>query len=121
MSDGQETLISQAQMNTAIKSPEHLKEWVIKSNRQWVVLNGAELVDALPYPHGHDAFMQVVMAYRDHRATKPSGETEEINGQTIPLMKTERLGLVELDRCIRYLVSEAGSIDPNWSLDSSAL
>jgi hypothetical protein len=121
MSDGQETLLSQEQMNVAIKSPEHIKEWLIKSGRQWIVFNGSDLVEALPFPHGHDALMQVIMAYRDHRAGIPSGEVEMIDGKEVPLMKGERLELPEIDRCIRSLITEAYSIDPKWSLENPPL
>lgn len=121
MSDGQATLLSQEQINTAIQSPEKLREWLLKSGRQWMVFNGKELVDALPFPDGHEALMQIIMVYRDHRSTIPSGDVEVVDGQDVERMKGERLELVELDRCIRSLIEEAGRIDPKWSLDNPPL
>lgn len=113
-------------MNTAIRSPEHLKEWVVESGRKWIVLNGEEMVEALPFPHGHDALMQVIMAYRDHRALIESGEyrmEEDPRGEPIrvPVMKGERLTIQELDRCIRALIGEASQLDPKWSIENPAL
>ena len=107
----------------AIKDAEHLKKWLEKSGRTWIVLNCTELVDALPFPDGLDAFMQIIACYRDHRRGVPTGEIEVQTDPTlgkeiqVPLMKDENLSVVELDQAIRYLISQVTELDPDWSIE----
>lgn len=119
------------QIQTAMKSPEHLREWLDASGRRWLVFDGVELVKALPWPHGVEAFMQVIAAYRDERRTVWTGKMEKFKGknavtgeeidQEVKVMKGEHLEVEELDRAIRYLVGQIMELDPNWSLDKPAL
>ena len=118
---------SEAQLRVAMTDPQHLKEWVRRSGRTWMVLNGLDLVDALPFPEGAQALVQVIQCYRDHRATKATGRTEQqVHPVTkeqvgLDIMKTEELEIEEIDRAIRYLIGKASTIDPNWSLDGTPL
>jgi len=107
---------SEAAMRVAMQSPEKLKTWLQASGRQWVVLNGPQLIDALPWPEGVQAFMHVVAAYRDHRSTIPTGETENVGGEKVDLYHGEVLTLTELDRCIRFLIGKATELDSTWTL-----
>lgn len=114
------------QANVAMKSPEHLKLWLSETGRRWLVLNSLDLVDALPWPDGVQAFLQVCMAYGGHRMAQPSGRKEVITTPTgekveVDVMKTDQLELEELDRAIRYLVAQAYERDPNWKLENPAL
>lgn len=128
-SDGMQ--LSQEQINVAMKSPDHLKQWLDKTNRRWIVFSGMDLVEALPWPGGVEAFMQVVMAYRDHRRAVWTGRTQRVAGrhpktgesfdQEVKVMKGEALEVEELDRAVRYLVAQILERDPNWSLEKPAL
>jgi len=102
------TVLPQHQINTAIKSRQHLKDWLANSGREWIVINSSDWVDALPFPDGHEMFRQMCDLYREHRAT-------------LPVMKQETLTIEELDRAIRYLVRQASELDSNWSLEDPAL
>lgn len=111
----------------AMSSPEHMKEWLEKSGRRWMVFNGMELIDALPWPEGVQEVMDVISLYRNHRRTIPSGRTETIiepvtrKEVTLPLCKDEHLELEELDRCVRYLIAQIYELDPKWSLENPSL
>lgn len=114
---------SEAQMRVSMQHPEHLKSWLVASGRRWLVINALELVDALPWPAGVDAFLQIVAAYRDHRGAMPSGRMEVIahpNGEsiTVPVMKGETLEVEELDRAIRYLIGQITAKDSTWKLEN---
>jgi SAM-dependent MidA family methyltransferase len=119
--------LSQEQLNTAMRSPTHLKQWLDVTHRRWLVFNAMELMDALPWPSGVEAFMQVVMAYRDHRRTIDSGRTElveePLTGEMVevPACKDENLEVEELDRAIRYLVWQIREKMPGWSLERTPL
>jgi hypothetical protein len=119
----QDLALSQEQLNTAMKSPAHLKQWLKATHRRWLVFNAIELMDALPWPSGIEAFMQVVMTYRDHRRTIDSGRTElveePLTGEKVevPVCKDEGLEVEELDRAIRYLVGQIRERQPGWSLE----
>jgi hypothetical protein len=119
--------LSQEQLNTAMRSPVHLKQWLDATHRRWLVFNAVELMDALPWPSGVDAFMQVVMAYRDHRRTIESGRTElveePLTGERVevPVYKDEGLEVEELDRAIRYLVGQIREKRPEWSLEQASM
>lgn len=116
--------MSQAKMRVAMQSVEHLKRWLEASGRRWLVFPAMELVDALPWPSGVEALMQIVAAYRDHRAAIPSGRTEKIfdpvshEELVIPVMKGETLEVAELDRAIRYLIGQITERDSSWKLEN---
>ena len=118
----EEKQLSNEAIRTAMRSPEHLKAWLEASGRNWIVFNGPDLVDALPFPDGVQAFMHVVMAYRDHRRAQTGNRTEEVVNpktkklETIPVMRTDALELEEIDRCIRFMIGQATSINPDWKL-----
>lgn len=106
-----------AVLRTRMSSPAKLIEWLEASGRTWIVFNARQFVEAQAWPDGVSAFMQCVAAYRDHRSTIPTGDTETIEGVTVPKFHTEALTVTELDRVIRYLISQASSLDPTWSLE----
>lgn len=118
---------SERQIRVAMKSPEHLKGWMHASGRRWLLLNGDHLVDALPWPNGVEAFMQVVACYRDHRAALDTGETQLIENpdtgemDEVPLYYPEPLTLTEMDRAIRWLVGQITELDSDWKLENPPL
>lgn len=131
MTDAQESKspieLSEEQMRTAMKDQGHLKKWLVESGRKWIVLNGDHLVDALPWPTGVEAFMQVIACYRDHRAALDTGETQLVeNPKTkemdeVTMFYPETLTVTEMDRAIRWLVGEVTNIDPDWKLTNPPL
>lgn len=130
MTDAQEKSkieLSEEQLRTAMKSQEHLKKWVEESGRRWLVLNGAHLVDALPWPSGVEALMQVIACYRDHRAALDTGETQLVENPItkemaeVPMYYPETLTLTEYDRAIRWMVGQVTEIDPDWKLTNEPL
>jgi len=114
---------SEAQIRIAMKDPEHLKRWLEESGRRWVVFAAKDLVDALPWPEGINAFVQIVQAYRDHRAAQPSGRKAKVWDEhahamvEVPEMKGELLEVEELDRAIRFLISQITAKEPSWKLE----
>lgn len=114
-----------ATSRTAMAVPAHLKAWLKASGRAWLVINGDELVDALPWPGGVQEVMDLVSMLARHRATKPSGRFGQVKDPLtkemvdIPVMKTEVLEPDELDRAIRYLVAQMRQHDPDWSLETT--
>ena len=119
--------LSEAQIRTAMKSKEHLKRWVHESGRQWFLLNGDHLVDALPWPSGVEALMQVFACYRDHRAALDTGETQLVEHAITkemvetPLFYPETLTLTEMDRAIRWMVGRITELDYTWKLTDAPL
>jgi len=119
--------LAAAQMRVAMKSVEHLCEWLEASNRRWLVFDALELVKSLPWPNGVEALMQIIACYRDHRAAQASGRTEELKHSLtgelskVPIMKGDQLEIEELDRAIRYLIGIASTKDTTWSIDRSPL
>ena len=118
---------SERLLRVSIKDAEHLKAWLEKSGRRWLVFNAIELVDALPFPDGVDTLIQLIACYRDYRSVQPTGRVESIQeptlGKTVaaPIYKGEALEVEELDRAIRYLIRQITDKDPDWSLNNEPL
>lgn len=106
--------------NVAMDSPERLKRWLQASNRQWLVLNTTDLVDALPWPGGVETLMEILNVYREHRLTIPVTE-EMARGLTVERGKREQLEVAEIDRAIRYLVGLITDELPEWHLGNDPL
>lgn len=111
-----------------MQSAEHMKRWLAASGRTFLVLNAADVCEALPFPGGHEALMQIIEAYRDHRRVFQTGRFERMKHPdntkdhiNVPIYKSEFLELDELDRCIRELVGHALALDPNWRLENAPL
>jgi hypothetical protein len=116
-----DTLTAEA-VRTAMKDPSHLREWLEASGRRWLVFDALDLVEALPWPAGVEALIEIINCYRDHRRCQPSGrvrveETDVLGKVEVPVMKSDQLEIEELDRCIRYLIGLASNRDPKWSLE----
>ena len=108
---------SEAAMRVALGSPEKMKAWLQASKRTWLIFNAPQMVDALPWPDGVHALMQIVAAYRDLRSTIPTGDTENIDGVSVRKYHGETLTVPEMDRCIRDLIGQITEMDPTWSLE----
>lgn len=97
----------------------HLKAWLMASDRQFLVLNTADLVDAMPFPDGVELVQQVIAAYSQHRAMRESGWVHDMpeslkarftqRGQvapsTMPVMVDEAPTLEEIDAAILQLTA----------------
>lgn len=118
---------AKALLRVAIKDAGHLKSWLEKSGRKWLVFNSVDLVDALPFPDGVDTLIQLIACYRDYRSVQVSGRTETVKEPVLghvvdmPVYKGEKLEVEELDRAIRYLIRQVTDIDPNWSVNNEPL
>ena len=114
-------------LRIALKDPEHLKRWLQETGRRWMVLDSVDLVDALPWPDGVDALIQILACYRDHRQGRSSGRTEKMKDPIlgrqveVPIMKTDVLEIEEMDRAIRHLIRQASEKDPTWKLENPPL
>ncbi len=119
--------LSPEQLAVAMKDPGHLKQWLEASGRRYMVFPAMELVDALPWPGGHEALLQIIAAFRDHRRVMETGryafEEHPVTHEKVkvPVYKSELLEPEEVDRAIRYLVERMLEHDPSWSLEKPAL
>lgn len=113
--------------NVAIKSPDKLKEWLLASDRAWVIFNSIDLVDSLPWPEGVDDMSRVVACYARYRQTVPSSRVDKVKdpvtGESIevPKFKTDQLEKEEVDRLIRFLIRQQSERFPEWKLDDPPL
>ena len=123
--------LSQEQINTAMKDPNHLKKWLEESGRKWLTFNTKDLVNAMPWPEGAQAFAQIISMYRDQRRTIATGRVEiqkhidnvsdkEVDVE-VPIFKDETLEIEELDRAIRHMIGLASKKDPSWKLTNAPL
>lgn len=116
--------MSQRILNVSIRDKGHLKEWLEKSGRRWLVFDSRDLVDALPFPDGVDDFMRVVACYREYRGQQATGKVEVQKDPTlgkeisIPTMKSDLLEVAELDRVVRYCIRQITEKDPTWKLEN---
>jgi len=65
--------LTEQQQNVSIKSQDHLRRWA-QREAPWVVFRGVDLVDALPFPDGHQMLQHLVSAYRSQRIMIPDEE-----------------------------------------------
>lgn len=114
------------QVNTAIKTPDHLIKWLHATNKPWLVFRMEDVVRGQSWPEGVQALILLIQGYKDYRSTVGTGQKEAIPHPTrgkihVDRMKGEDLELQELDQCIRWLIAKAVDRDPNWSLEQPAL
>ena len=108
--------------NVAIKSPEHLKAWLEETNRKFLVFKATDLVDALSWPDGVEALMQIIAFYRGYRQGIPSDCVRQVESLVPGVMgvevvfKSDQLEVSELDTAIRYLIGLVTKKDSNWQL-----
>lgn len=115
--------LARRRLNVAIKDKNHLKEWLDKTGRGFLVFNSSDLVDALSFPEGVDEVMRIVARYRDYRRLLPSGRVERVkdpvHGREIEFQanKDELLEEEEMNQLFRMLIRDASERFPGWSLD----
>lgn len=121
---------SEAQMRTWMQGPDKLKEWLAASGRAWLVFNATHLVDSMDSVIWEERirdFQNLVAGYRDHRAgikhhqvphPDPKAAAE---GKMMDVGFPETLTIEELDRAIRFLITQASELDPNWKLENNPL
>lgn len=66
------------QLAVAVKSAEQLRDFLVRADRKYLVLNALDLLDCLPWPHAATDAMQLVSMYRDHRRVMESGWVEPV-------------------------------------------
>lgn len=120
--------LTREQVATAMTDPEHLKRWLDASGRRYIVLDSKDMVDACwGVGDAVDLFIQLLALYRDHRAAQPSGRMQSVEDPVtgkmvvVGIPKGETFEIGEMDRCIRWMISLASSMDETWSLDNPAL
>ena len=101
--------LREARGRVSMGSAEHLIRWMLSSGRGWVFFKAEDLIRALPWPGGVEAFQQMVDCYADHRSVIPTGRTEEIEGTVVPIFKTDVLEDEEIIEAIRFLLNELRS------------
>lgn len=115
----------------SIKSAAHLKAWLIASGRQFIVFPSGDLVDALPWPGGVEALIQIVEAFRQHRvslgvewaacpraALHRAGQTCDIcrnQNQIVARTKTDALELDEMKAAAVFLLNQVREKEPTWN------
>lgn len=117
------------QSKIAMRDPEHLIRWLRATERKFVVLEAEDLVRSQVWPHGIEVLMDIIASYRDYRATIPTDyratiPTTILAGNAapqVPIYKDEHLDVVELDRCIRWLIAQMVERCPDWTLQCPAL
>ena len=87
-----------------LDSPEKLKAWLLETGREYLVFAATDLVDALPWPAGVEAFQQIVQCYAQHRRAIPNGDA----------FKGEPLTAEELEQAIAALLREIRKVRPDW-------
>ena len=115
----------------AIQHPEHLKRWLAATSRETVIFVTADLVDALvPIQDqgenvGLAMLQNLINAYRAHRRTLPTGDTQTEKLQSsdgtrrdieVPVYKDDRLTIAERDGVIRALIRDQLDEYPEWVL-----
>ncbi len=112
-----------------------MKLWLQESGRRYLVFDGFDLVDSIwtgTNPVAVQELQDVLALYRHHRRRIPNGKYEEqeepMTGKKVQLAlsKDEILEPEEMDRAIRYMISQirdpkSRSHIPNWSLENPAL
>jgi hypothetical protein len=109
--------LTEEQLRTAIRSPEHLRRWVLQE-APFVVFKGTDMVDALPYPSGHEAFQHFVSAYRSQRIDIEDDEqvrrrgVDPISRETleVPGKKHDMLTVDEFADLVRWVSLAAGRV-----------
>lgn len=112
-----------AQKRVSIPSMEHLKRWLLGTNRGYVIFRGQDLLSALDeIPGSGEIFQQVVNLYTSYRLTQPTGDkrTEYDPRQKkdvlVPIYKDDRLTYEEKDQCVRQLTRELFDENEDWKL-----
>lgn len=106
--------LAEEQVRVAMKSKEHLKDWLQKTGRGFIVFNAMDLVDSLSWPGGARALQEILHTYREHRRQLPAGGVEvvEVDGEKveIPKMKDEGLTKSEERRVVNQIVPGASGL-----------
>lgn len=112
------------QIRVSMKSKEHLKDWLKKTGREFIVFNAQDLVDSLSWPDGVEGLQAILFAYREHRRQIPTGEMEivEVDGERadgekvvgekveVPKMKDESLTDAEARKAVNQIVPGAAGL-----------
>ena len=101
-------LLADAQDRVAMKTPQHLTQFLQSSDRTFLILHAPTLVRGLPWPQGVEALLQVIDAYTSERRLQDTGffvDETLPNGEKarVPVPKDDRLHLDEIDEAILQL------------------
>lgn len=105
MTEQQQTetpVMTEAQTRTAMKDPDHLKKWLAKTGRTFMVFKSVDLVDALVFPAGHQILQQMIHHYGEQRSVQAS-EIVTKDG-AVHLAKDELLQPGETLEAIEFLL-----------------
>lgn len=78
----------------AVKTPDHLKQWLRETGRTTLIFNALDLVDALPWPSGVEALINIINCYQQHRIPKDKSDlpTQEELADLIPRLQARLNG-----------------------------
>ena len=99
---------------TAMADPGHLKAWLRASDREYLVLHAPSLVDALPWPQGVQALMQILEAYRSHRMAQ-SPVTRDREGRDVH--RDDRLTPAESEEAVSQIRRHQAALEREWGRD----
>jgi hypothetical protein len=106
----------QQALNTCSRADaDKLLAWLEATGRRWLVFDARHLVNALAWPTEVQDLQHHIARYREYRAGLLRKDPE--TGCTFG--HGETLEVEELDRLIRYLISQISERDPSWSLESN--
>ena len=115
--------LQKARERVAIPSLEHLKRWLLGTNRGYIIFRGSDLLDALEeVPGAAETFQQMVNIYTSKRLTIRSGNVKTVIDPRTkkeveePLFKDDRLTYEEKDQCVRQLTRDLYDENPEWKL-----
>lgn len=95
-----------------LDNPQHLKNWLKASGREYIVFNAIDLVNALTWPDEIHLLQQIIAKYGHYRsqfsASRPRDDSQ------VTVAKTDALDLPEIVGAMRQLLAQANQIDPDW-------
>lgn len=127
---GPETVLQELD-RAAIRSPNHLKQWLAASGRRYIIMKTDELVDSLPWPEGVEALIHLIECYRQLRCTRVVETTPcpRCKGKPAAVQDCSACGQLgiynrlgsdvleqsEVKEVIQFLLQHVQTTEPDWS------
>lgn len=113
----------------AVTTPQHLKKWLSATKRDFIILKAPDLIDALPWPDGVDAFMLILEGYRQYRLSLPVDHAPcprphtpgkvcafcRNTGVVVARTKNDVLELDEMKDAVQWLLHQIREKDSDWT------